>query len=795
MGNIESDRPSILPSLPDSTDVCHDGDWSCLWTPSSASALPLLFSFFPVFPVFPVFQVLVHLATGFFLLRTFVSLVRSHRTVRSAVDVLSTFTDVPLLTMTVGPMKYLRGRSDRDYASSEAPQKSYDENSENSAITSSTETDGGDREYVNVSTSTTLSVGPETEVASCRKEQWVVPTIPQDAHAGCHRTEVPQNIPNPPSTKGVLAAIDEALRSLDPDFYQLYCCPVSTSATFEEGRVDVSTKPPPLIERSEMLQRSTTSHGVDSGNDRVPVPVPVPVAASEEPSDVFLCGAIVPHDNGASAQDLLLSCNACADPEEVVEGGDSVFVPRGDDDPTHMMGLGPPPDPSMWAQVGHLTEAEYHVYLEFKEWIFTQPRHFITTVFHYGLPEPMEYGLCRWLRARKFKIQDVKTMVAEAADISKDAREDGFYPDAQKALGAPAPVFLTQYPQLYCGCAKNGCPIFISKPGMLNVQGMECMTTLNGIIRYHWHAMMHDFTNRLAERRKNNPDFNRFECLCVLDLSGLRASSLNKRALNIIKTQTAIDSLCFPETMNRMMIVNAPGFFAFTWKIIRGWIDARTAAKVEIISNRKQMERRFLELCDPDQVPSDYGGTAEPTAEVLMRGGGGVLRAFDHILTRGATEYTFALEREEEWAEIWIFTRCTTGTTIGLYDENGGAVVTPKEVRHVGPNGENDEPTKFVLASAVKGPGKFKISANYVGSSSEYYLIFGNITDDMTRKEQQPDVAILEGDPRDTANIENRADVRENFNKSSQAFQGVQTLQESAEIHMDGAVHLLCNKN
>eukprot|EP00587_Corethron_hystrix_P010547 CAMPEP_0113326058 /NCGR_PEP_ID=MMETSP0010_2-20120614/18244_1 /TAXON_ID=216773 ORGANISM="Corethron hystrix, Strain 308" /NCGR_SAMPLE_ID=MMETSP0010_2 /ASSEMBLY_ACC=CAM_ASM_000155 /LENGTH=135 /DNA_ID=CAMNT_0000186215 /DNA_START=405 /DNA_END=809 /DNA_ORIENTATION=- /assembly_acc=CAM_ASM_000155 len=135
--------------------------------------------------------------------------------------------------MTVGPMKYLRGRSDRDYASSEAPQKSYDENSENSAITSSTETDGGDREYVNVSTSTTLSVGPETEVASCRKEQWVVPTIPQDAHAGCHRTEVPQNIPNPPSTKGVLAAIDEALRSLDPDFYQLYCCPVSTSATFE----------------------------------------------------------------------------------------------------------------------------------------------------------------------------------------------------------------------------------------------------------------------------------------------------------------------------------------------------------------------------------------------------------------------------------------------------------------------------------------------------------------------------------------------------------------------------------
>jgi CRAL/TRIO domain len=109
----------------------------------------------------------------------------------------------------------------------------------------------------------------------------------------------------------------------------------------------------------------------------------------------------------------------------------------------------------------------------------------------------------------------------------------------------------------------------------------------------------------------------RFECFCILDLDKLTTSQLSRRALAIVKEQAAIDSICFPETMSKMLIVNAPTYFAATWRIIKGWLDARTAAKIEVISSRATMEKRLLEFIDADQLPSDYGGTGPSTSDSM----------------------------------------------------------------------------------------------------------------------------------------------------------------------------------
>jgi hypothetical protein len=110
---------------------------------------------------------------------------------------------------------------------------------------------------------------------------------------------------------------------------------------------------------------------------------------------------------------------------------------------------------------------------------------------------------------------------------------------------------------------------------------------------------------------------NRFECFCILDLKNLTMSALSSRALAITKEQASIDSVCFPETMSKMVIVNAPTFFAATWRVIKGWLDPRTAAKIEVISNVKTMEKRLLELVEEAQLPVDYGGKAEHS-DVLL---------------------------------------------------------------------------------------------------------------------------------------------------------------------------------
>ncbi|WP_204280955.1 hypothetical protein, partial [Serratia marcescens] len=49
-------------------------------------------------------------------------------------------------------------------------------------------------------------------------------------------------------------------------------------------------------------------------------------------------------------------------------------------------------------------------------------------------------------------------------------------------------------------------------------------------------------------------------------LSQLTASKLTWRALAIIKEQAAVDAICFPETMCKMFIVNAPTFFTASSK-------------------------------------------------------------------------------------------------------------------------------------------------------------------------------------------------------------------------------------
>jgi hypothetical protein len=110
----------------------------------------------------------------------------------------------------------------------------------------------------------------------------------------------------------------------------------------------------------------------------------------------------------------------------------------------------------------------------------------------------------------------------------------------------------------------------------------------------------------------------------VLDLAGLTASQLNSKSLTIIKEQSAIDSVCFPETMNKMLIVNAPTFFAATWRIIKGWLDPRTAAKIEVISSKATAEKRLLDLVDADQLPSDYGGKAKDTVTIMDESGPGL---------------------------------------------------------------------------------------------------------------------------------------------------------------------------
>jgi len=387
--------------------------------------------------------------------------------------------------------------------------------------------------------------------------------------------------------------------------------------------------------------------------------------------------------------------------------------------------------PLDWGRPGELTEEEVNVFVDFRKIVESRGGDFRDTIYSFGEEEGEPFALCRWLRARKFKLDDVVKMVEEATECRAGAKKDGFYPDPKETLGVEPYIYISQYPQLYSGVDKNGCPLFISKPGVLNVTGISCITKLNGILKYHWHAMMHDFKERLQGQKKIDPhNFTRFECTTVLDLDGLSTSAVTKLALRIIQEQSQIDSLCFPETLSRMVIINAPRVFSVTWSLIKGWLDPRTISKVDLISSRSSWEKKLKELVDEDQLPSDYGGKAEDTRTTMMKDAPSeIKRLFTKIFSFRTSESTVVELNPNETMEVIVFTRSKTGATFSIVDadKKKGPFAEKVLVKHTGGDSlEDDLPTRATIIKDLQGPCKFKIRAESLGSrfsSSEDFLV------------------------------------------------------------------------
>ena len=68
-----------------------------------------------------------------------------------------------------------------------------------------------------------------------------------------------------------------------------------------------------------------------------------------------------------------------------------------------------------------------------------------------------------------------------------------------------------------------------------------------------------------------------------------------------------------------MFIINCPRFFSASWRIIKGWLDPRTASKIEVVASKKEAVKKLLELIDEDQLPVDYGGKGPDTKETLRK--------------------------------------------------------------------------------------------------------------------------------------------------------------------------------
>ncbi|KAL2851124.1 CRAL/TRIO domain protein [Aspergillus pseudoustus] len=64
---------------------------------------------------------------------------------------------------------------------------------------------------------------------------------------------------------------------------------------------------------------------------------------------------------------------------------------------------------------------------------------------------------------------------------------------------------------------------------------------------------------------------------------------------------------CYPETIDRILVCNAPSYFATIWKILKGFIDPKTAEKLVMVTSGETYSM-LSETIDHESIPRNFGG-------------------------------------------------------------------------------------------------------------------------------------------------------------------------------------------
>ena len=120
--------------------------------------------------------------------------------------------------------------------------------------------------------------------------------------------------------------------------------------------------------------------------------------------------------------------------------------------------------------------------------------------------------------------------------------------------------------------------------------------------------------------------------LVVMDMKHLSYWP-HKSAFDSFRKIVEIDTKYYPETLSEAIMINCPWIFPKIWSLVKPWIDPNTAAKFHFVG--KHFQEFLFERVAPDQVPREFGGTAEIEL-VQIRKDAGAAAAFVARMKRAA---------------------------------------------------------------------------------------------------------------------------------------------------------------